>query len=106
VVSKITYTGNASNIKNDIVGFYNIGTTDLSEVSSLGDQLFVIPTADPAGVAAVNDLNTASDYSISVTNPITVCFSSSLEPNEFINITFENQADSANLVLTYTYGSC
>ena len=106
VVSQITYAGNTPSEKNDIVGFYNIGTANLADVSSLGDQLFVIPTANSAGVTAVSDLNTASDYDIDVTNPITVCFSSGLEPNQFVNITFENQADSANLVLNYSYGSC
>jgi prepilin-type N-terminal cleavage/methylation domain-containing protein len=112
-ISKITYADNPLNINNDIIGFYNVGTTFLSSPSSLGDQLFVIPLQNSTGSAAINYLNadktqagTIGDYDVNPNSTVTVCFASPLESREFVNIAFENQADSANLVLSYSYGSC
>ena len=115
-VKKITFSNNPNGVSNDIVGFYNSGTSDLSTASSLSDQLFIMPTTNPGGSGAITELNndnTPSNgldqvgyYDTDPSAPLTVCFSSPLEPNEVVNIIFENQANTTNLVLNYSYNGC
>jgi prepilin-type N-terminal cleavage/methylation domain-containing protein len=113
-VSKITYAGNPSGNNNDIVGFYNVQAASLSSNSSLNNQVFIIPESAGAvsSQQAVSDINGDSlgtgrgQYNINLTSPVTVCFTSPLEPNEFAQISFNNQTNSTNLTLNYNYTSC
>jgi hypothetical protein len=61
---------------------------------------------------AVTDINSdvlgsaSGQYNINLTSPVTVCFTSPFEPNEFVQISFNNQTNSTNLTLNYSYTSC
>src|SRR5665213_4507 len=113
VVSKITYSGNPSGDSNDIIGFYNQQVSSLSTNSSLGNQVFAIPESiNISSQKAVSDLNSdatgtgADQYNSNIASPVTVCFTSPLEPKQAINIVFANQSDSSNLTLNYSYSGC
>jgi prepilin-type N-terminal cleavage/methylation domain-containing protein len=112
-VSSVVYSRNPKGVINDIVGFYNTETSNLLSNSSLGNQLFVIPTKASASATAISDLNsdnvspgTENSYDISPTGALEVCFASPLEPSEFVKISFESQSDSTNLLLSYRYTRC
>ncbi|HUC78952.1 MAG TPA: prepilin-type N-terminal cleavage/methylation domain-containing protein [Candidatus Saccharimonadales bacterium] len=107
VISKISYSGNP-NDSNFVIGFYNAQTAKFINNSSLGNQLFIIPLIPFASSqTAVSDLSndkvgtTDNDYNIDPSSTVDVCFSSSLEPKQVVNISFENQSNSNNLVLSY-----
>jgi prepilin-type N-terminal cleavage/methylation domain-containing protein len=113
VVSKITYSGNPTGISNDIIGFYNQQTSSLSANSSLSNEVFVIPeSSNITSQLAVTDLNSdtigtgADQYNTNIASPVTVCFTSPLEPKQAVNIAFANQSSSSNLTLNYSYSGC
>ncbi len=112
-VSKVTYSGNPVGIVNDIVGFYNIQTSNLTDNSSLGNNLFIIPTEASASSNAINYINADSvvngvvgGYNINPVGSVVVCLSSPLEPREFVQISFEGKSDATNLLLNYSYTGC
>jgi prepilin-type N-terminal cleavage/methylation domain-containing protein len=114
-VSKITYANNPIGAGNDILGFYNTQTNNTLASSSLSDQLFILPTSGLTISEAITSLNSDSvsmggesigEYDLSPSKPITVCFKSPLESKQAVNISFENQSSSANLVLSYSYNGC
>jgi len=112
VVSEITNSGNPVGTTNDTIGFYNIQAA--SSNSSLNNQVFIIPesSGSVSSQQAISDINSdvlgtgIGTYNISLTSPVTVCFTSPLEPNEFVQISFNNQTNSTNLTLNYSYTSC
>jgi len=113
VVSKITYSGNPTGDTNDVIGFYNQQSSSLSTNSALNNQVFVIPEFSNANSQTVvtdlnNDATGASrgQYNTAITSTVTVCFASQLESNQFVNISFNNQSNSTNLTLNYSYNHC
>jgi hypothetical protein len=114
-VSKITY-GNLDST-NYIVGYYNYETSDLSSSSSLGNSLFVMPINNPltpiGAISLLNKDNTPppgssgdnGDYIINPASQLKVCFTSPVEPNQWIDVSFTNKSDSTNLTLNYVYNS-
>jgi len=113
VVSKITYAGNPLQDNNDIIGFYNLQASSTSTNSALTNEVFIIPeVTSVSSQQAVSDINSdvvgtsSGQYNTSLTSPVTVCFTSPLEPNQFVQISFNNQSNSTNLTLNYNYSSC
>lgn len=112
-VSKITYSGNPIGGINDVIGFYNIQTSNLMSNSSLGNNLFIIPTEASASSNAISYINgdkvvngVIGGYNINPNGSVVVCLSSPLEPREFVQISFMGKSDSTNLLLNYNYTSC
>lgn len=110
-VNKINYPNNPlGGLGGDIFGFYSIQTSNLSSSSALSDQLFILPTSGLSISEAITSLNSDTaapgqidQYDISPSSPLTVCFTSPLETNQAVKIVFENQSNTANLVLSYDY---
>jgi len=112
-VSKISYSGNPSGVDSDLIGFYNVQTNSLASNSSISNQVFIIPEASSASsIQVVNDINndilgnSSGQYIVNLNNPVTVCFTSPLENNQYVKISFNNQTNSTDLTLNYGYGSC
>jgi prepilin-type N-terminal cleavage/methylation domain-containing protein len=113
VVSKITYSGNPTQDTNDVIGFYNQQSSSLSTNSALNNQVFVIPElSNVSSQKVVTDLNadvtgvSTGQYSTTITSVVTVCFISALEPKQAVDIAFNNQSNSTNLTLNYSYNGC